>query len=176
LNLIVSKLGKAYDDGGKIAANGKINAALLNELNELHYYRLPYPKSLANDFGTDVIYPHIQQAGLSVEDGLATFVEHIAFQISLSVADLKQPIAERKLLATGGGALNHFLVERLQFHLQQQQITVVVPDRQLIEFKEALVMALMGVLRWREEYNVLASVTGAKRNSIGGALWLGTEA
>jgi len=72
-----------------MAASGKINTALLKELNELHYYRLPYPKSLANDFGTDVIYPHIQQAGLSVEDGLATFVEHIAFQISLSVADLK---------------------------------------------------------------------------------------
>ena len=176
LNLIVSKLGKAYDDEGKIAASGKVNTRLLNELNGLHYYKLAYPKSLANDFGTDVVFPHIQQARLSVEDALATFVEHIAFQISLSVADLKQSAAERKLLATGGGALNHFLIERLQYHLQQQQVTVVVPDRQLIEFKEALVMALMGVLRWREEYNVLASVTGAKRNSIGGALWLGGEA
>jgi len=176
LNLIVSKLGKAYDDGGKIAATGKINVKLLNELNDLHYYKLPYPKSLANDFGTDVVFSHIQQARLSAEDALATFVEHIAFQISISVADLKQPAAERKLLATGGGALNLFLIERLQNLLQQQQVTVVVPDRQLIEFKEALVMALMGVLRWREEYNVLASVTGARRNSIGGALWLGTEA
>jgi len=94
----------------------------------------------------------------------------------LSISNGKRPAAERKLLATGGGALNHFLIERLQYHLQQQQVTVVVPDPQLIEFKEALVMALIGVLRWREEYNVLASVTGAKRNSIGGALWLGTEA
>jgi anhydro-N-acetylmuramic acid kinase len=34
-------------------------------------------------------------------------------------------------------------------------------------------MALMGALRWREEENVLSSVTGAKKNSIGGALWMG---
>ncbi|HEY4063704.1 MAG TPA: anhydro-N-acetylmuramic acid kinase [Puia sp.] len=52
---------------------------------------------------------------------------------------------------------------------------VVVPDAQLTDYKEALVMALMGVLRWREENNVLASVTGASRDSIGGAVWIGQE-
>jgi anhydro-N-acetylmuramic acid kinase len=55
-------------------------------------------------------------------------------------------------------------------------VEVVVPDKNIIDFKEALIMALIGILRWREEYNVLASVTGASRSSIGGAVWIGQEA
>ena len=82
----------------------------------------------------------------------------------------------RGLLATGGGAHNLFLIERLQAALQPAGVQVVVPDKNLIDFKEALVMALIGILRWREEYNVLASVTGASRSSIGGAVWIGQEA
>ncbi|MBS1566499.1 MAG: anhydro-N-acetylmuramic acid kinase, partial [Bacteroidetes bacterium] len=76
----------------------------------------------------------------------------------------------------GGGALNVFLVERISAQLKELSVEVVIPDRKLVNYKEALVMALMGVLRWREEYNVLASVTGASRNSINGALWMGHEA
>ena len=79
-----------------------------------------------------------------------------------------------KLLITGGGAHNDFVVERLK-EIIDKKIEVVVPEKGLIDFKEALIMALIGVLRWREEYNVMASVTGAKRDSIGGALWIGQD-
>jgi anhydro-N-acetylmuramic acid kinase len=82
----------------------------------------------------------------------------------------------QKLLATGGGALNTFLIQQLKDQLKELDIEVIVPDKSLVNYKEALIMALMGVLRWREEYNVLSSVTGAARDSIGGALWLGQEA
>ena len=82
----------------------------------------------------------------------------------------------RNLLATGGGAFNTFLVNRLSEELKQLQIEVMVPDEKLIQYKEAMIMAFMGVLRWRQEYNVLSSVTGASRDSIGGALWIGQEA
>jgi anhydro-N-acetylmuramic acid kinase len=81
-----------------------------------------------------------------------------------------------KLLVTGGGALNTFFISRLKDVLQSSNIDVVVPEAMLINYKEALVMALIGVLRWREEYNVLSTVTGAKRSSIGGAVWIGQEA
>ena len=80
-----------------------------------------------------------------------------------------------KLLATGGGVFNIFLIQRLSDSLKELNIEVIVPDPQLVNFKEALVMAFMGVLRWRQEYNVLSSVTGASRDSIGGALWIGQE-
>jgi anhydro-N-acetylmuramic acid kinase len=79
-------------------------------------------------------------------------------------------------LVTGGGARNTFLIGRLRVLLAPLQIEAVVPSPELVDYKEALVMALIGVLRWREENNVLASVTGARRNSIGGALWIGQEA
>jgi anhydro-N-acetylmuramic acid kinase len=81
-----------------------------------------------------------------------------------------------RLLATGGGALNSFLVQRLTEELQPYGVEVVVPDEKLVQYKEALIMAFMGVLRWRQEYNVFASVTGAQRDSIGGALWMGQDA
>ena len=44
------------------------------------------------------------------------------------------------------------------------------------EYNKTICIAFMGILRWREEYNFLSSVTGARRNSIGGAVWLGQEA
>ncbi|HSC39502.1 MAG TPA: anhydro-N-acetylmuramic acid kinase, partial [Chitinophagaceae bacterium] len=87
-----------------------------------------------------------------------------------------QPSTSLQLLATGGGALNLFLMERIGAQLKELSVEVVIPDRKLVNYKEALIMALIGVLRWREEYNVLAAVTGARRNTINGAVWLGNEA
>jgi anhydro-N-acetylmuramic acid kinase len=80
------------------------------------------------------------------------------------------------MLVTGGGAHNTFLIERLREVLGDIGVEVVVPDTGLVDYKEALIMALIGVLRWREENNVLASVTGASRDSIGGAVWIGQDA
>jgi anhydro-N-acetylmuramic acid kinase len=115
---------------------------------------------------------------ISVADKMRTYVEHICMQIGYAL----QPFGARgeegnnKLLVTGGGALNKFLIQRLQTAMQAINADVVVPDATIINYKEALVMGLIGVLRWREEYNVLQSVTGAERSSIGGAVWIGQEA
>lgn len=175
LNMLTLELGKEFDEGGMIAAGGVADEGLLLKLNALEYYKQPYPKSLANDFGTDIVYPIIRNAGLDIQDALCTYVEHICEQIKFAIAQL-QPATGSKLLATGGGAHNTFLMHRLTELLKQVNTTVIVPDPQLINFKEALVMALMGVLRWREENNVFASVTGASRNSINGAVWIGQDA
>jgi len=174
LNMLINKEGKEYDDKGEMAQGGEINFELLQKLNGLDYYAQPYPKSLANDFGTDIVYPMIVAAGCKTKDALRTYVEHIVVQITLAIG--KSPIANRQLLVTGGGAFNTFLVNRLIEELKPLQIEVVVPDEKLIQYKEAMIMAFMGVLRWRQEYNVLSSVTGASRDSIGGALWIGQEA
>ena len=184
LNLLVNELGKEYDDGGAIAAGGKVNALLLEKLNGLDYYKQSYPKSLANDFGTGVVYPMIREtipvpAETGIPDALCTYIEHIAVQTRNAITGLKNDQSQSKsykLLATGGGAFNDFLIRRLREHLAACNVEVIVPDAQLINFKEALIMAFIGVLRWRQEYNVLSSVTGARRDSIGGALWMGQEA
>lgn len=173
LNMLAAKEGKEYDEGGSMAASGKVDHALLDKLNALEYYAYPYPKSLANDFGTDIVYPIVAAAGLSNANALRTYVEHIAVQIKNAVDQLRPDKPALKLLATGGGALNDFMVQRLREVLD---VEVVIPGKDLVQYKEALIMALIGVLRWREESNVLASVTGASRNSIGGAVWVGQEA
>ncbi len=184
LNMLANDAGKEYDKDGEMAASGNILPTLLEKLDHLDYYRQPYPKSLANDFGTDIVYPMIKKEAVTINDALATYSEHIALQVNYAISMLteKNSNAQQeknknsRLLATGGGALNLFLVERLKKYLSKSAIEVVVPDKNLVNYKEALIMALIGVLRWREEYNILYSVTGAKRDSIGGALWVGQEA
>jgi len=169
LNALAELEGQPFDAGGAMAAAGRVDQRLLERLNGLEYYGLGHPKSLANEFGTETVLPMVLQAELSTADALRTVVEHIAVQVGRAVAQLG---GEGKMLVTGGGAHNTFLMERLR----AAGAEVVVPEAQLVDYKEALVMALMGVLRWREENNVLASVTGASRDSIGGAVWIGQDA
>lgn len=179
LNMLANETGESYDDGGQIAALGTVNPALLEKLNQLSYYRQPHPKSLANNFGTDTVYPMIKAAGCSIPDALRTYCEHIAVQIHNAISglnNLKPETLNLKLLVTGGGAFNKFLIDRIENYLKELNVTVVIPDANLVSYKEALIMAFIGVLRWRQEYNVLSSVTGSSRNSIGGALWTGQEA
>ncbi|MEO6454064.1 MAG: anhydro-N-acetylmuramic acid kinase [Ginsengibacter sp.] len=176
LNMLANEKHLSFDEDGKIAASGNVHLQLLEELNNLSYYNKPWPKSLANNFGTDIVYPLIMSFAISVEDALCTYVEHIAFQIKNAIIKCQLPLAGCKLLITGGGALNKFLIGKIRESLITTGITITVPEDDVVNFKEALIMALIGTLRWREEYNILKSVTGACRNSIGGALWLGNEA
>jgi anhydro-N-acetylmuramic acid kinase len=177
LNSLAAKVGKDYDANGAMASAGNLNESLLNKLNELPYYKLPAPKSLDNSFGADEVYPLIKSFGLTHNDSLRTYVEHIVMQVKEAIlANCQLPIANSKLLVTGGGAFNSFLMGRLKAELNTIDIEVEVAEKQIVEFKEALIMALIGVLRWRQEYTTLPSVTGAARASIGGALWIGQEA
>ncbi len=183
LDMLVAKEGKAYDEDGAMAASGEVHESLLKSLDGFEYYSKGYPKSLANDFGIDTVFPLVEQSSLSVRDAFRTYVEHIVMQVKNAVLMILNnerlqvsSVMDQRLLITGGGALNTFLVSRLREVFQELKIDMVVPENSLINYKEALIMALIGVLRWREEYNVLSSVTGASRSSIGGALWLGVEA
>lgn len=177
LNSLAAKVGKEYDAGGEMAALGNVNDDLLQKLNALEYYKQPAPKSLDNSFGADEIFPLITSFGLTHNDSLRTYVQHLVEQLKIAFQN-NCPSQETvsKLLVTGGGAFNTFLMVQLQQALQPLNIELVVPDAQIVQYKEALIMALIGVLRWRQEYNVLSSVTGAQRDSIGGAVWIGQEA
>jgi anhydro-N-acetylmuramic acid kinase len=184
LNELAADEGQPYDAGGALAAGGSVDAELLGRLNALPYYGQKYPKSLANEFGTETVLPLIGQAmidsggRLTTADALRTYTQHIAEQVGRAVRLLlADSIAGAgRMLVTGGGAHNTFLIGQLREVLGDIGVEVVVPDTGLVDYKEALIMALIGVLRWREENNVLASVTGASRDSIGGAVWIGQEA
>lgn len=179
LNLLAKEKGKNFDDDGQLAEKGEVDKTLLGILNEFEYYSMSYPKSLSNDFGTDVIYPLIDKHNADNNDDLRTYVEHISMQVKRAVSQLQSDFnlsAGQNMLVTGGGARNSFLVKRLKEVLAELNVAVDIPADDLIDFKEAIIMGLIGVLRWREENNTLASVTGASRDSIGGSVWIGQEA
>lgn len=177
LNMLAEQKDLHYDKDGSIAALGNIDTGLLTQLNRLDYYQKSFPKSLANDFGINIVYPIVNNANISLEDKMRTYVEHIVTQISLSInnASKRNPAEREKLFISGGGAMNTFLVKRLSNVLQQYNIETFVPDADTIAYKEAIIMALLAVLRWREENTVMNEITGATRSSIGGAVWIGQE-
>lgn len=164
LNFYANKLKLDYDDKGRISKSGQLNARMLSDLNELDYYKKSFPKSLGFEYVKTVVLPLIEQYSIPTEDKMHTFTEHIALQTSLAL-----PNKNGKLLATGGGTYNDFLIERIQFHLPQMEI--IIPDQKTIEFKEALIFALLGVLKLRNEINVLSSVTGAEKDHSSGIIF-----
>jgi len=176
LNMLASEKGFEYDEDGNLAAQGNVNFNLLSKLNSLEYYSLAYPKSLANSFGTGIVFPMIKEFALSTEDALATYTEHISCQVKNSLMPFFNNGKLQPVMITGGGALNKFLIKKIAEHIGEINFEVFIPGDEVVNYKEALIMALLGTLRWREQYTVLSSVTGASRNSIGGALWLGTDA
>ncbi|RYG00528.1 MAG: anhydro-N-acetylmuramic acid kinase [Chitinophagaceae bacterium] len=170
LDKLASKAGKSFDENGKIAETGEIDAPILGLLNDLEYYSLPAPKFLSADFTTDVLLPLL--AGIDPASALRTACEHIAAQVASAAVGL----GANRIMISGGGANNAFLVSRITALLAEKGIGVVLPAPDVINFKEAVSMALLGVLRWREENNVFGYITGASRDSINGAVWIGQEA
>lgn len=164
LNFYANDLGFPYDDGGGIAKSGTIHHELLQKLNDLAFYKAPYPKSLGMEFVNEEIFPLIESYKIDVKDKLCTFVEHVAIQIA---SICSKP--HKKLFVTGGGTYNLFLMERLRHYLFTTDI--VIPGDKTIQFKEALIFGFLGVLRLRNEINVFASVTGAKKNHCSGVIF-----
>ena len=164
LNFYANLLGLDYDDKGKISKTGKTNIALLNTLNSLDFYKKIPPKSLGFEFVKETVLPLIENFNIPIEDKLHTFTEHVAMQIALAL-----PNKKGSLLITGGGAYNSFLLERIQFYLPE--IKIIIPTNKILEFKEALIFALLGVLKLRGEINTLSSVTGAKSDHSSGYIY-----
>ena len=173
LNVLAEREGEAMDTGGAMAAKGRLLPDVLEELNDGGYYRLSPPKSLSNDAARALVFPKLLESEHSNNDLLHTSCLHIAQQVAQAVKQYPHGKEEAILLATGGGAFNDFLIEEIQKALNPLKVSVFIPSEHVVKYKEALVMALIGTLRWREETNVLSSVTGASRDSVGGALWIG---
>ena len=165
LNYLAQMKGLPYDRDGQLARSGEVDMDLLKRLNRHSFYGQMPPKSLGREF-FEANQKDLMK-NLSVEDMLATFVEHIALQIALGVSHLPKG----KILVTGGGARNQFLMERLQARTSHE---VVIPEKMIIDYKEALVFAFLGLLRVEGKTNVLASVTGAESDSCSGRIWNAT--
>ncbi len=194
LNNLANRLGFDYDDGGNLARKGNFETTktLFAKLNALEFYEQKAPKSLGREWFSEKILPMIedyllekrynnqansQENSQMIYDLLSCFTHHIAYQIAKeikifsenSITDTTKNKTKNTLFITGGGAFNGFLIELLQFYAPN--ITIIIPSQEIIQFKEALIFAFLGVLRWRNEPNALQSVTGATQNSCGGCIY-----
>lgn len=161
INHYCRQIGLEFDRDGEIARRGTLCRPLFDELNAIGFYHQDGPKSLGREWVENTIYPMLDKYGLGLEDTLHTFYEHAAYQIS-------RIVQKGELLITGGGAFNKFLIERIQALCPCR---IVIPRKTVIEYKEALIFALLGALYMRNEVNCLSSVTGADRDNIGGMLF-----
>ncbi len=169
LNHLSKSLGHPYDHNGNLGRDGEILPGLLNDLNNLDYYLLPQPKSLGREFLEDLVLPLIAESKLATKDILRTVYEHIAIQVETALRIKKNG----RVIATGGGAKNTFLMELLRSKCEHD---IIVPDGLTVEFKEAIIFAFLGLLRMLGHTNCLASVTGASSDCSGGIIvWPGRE-
>lgn len=162
LNFYAHKLGYSFDEGGKLAESGEINQDLLSKLDSLAYYKKEAPKSLGIEWLEKEIYPLIDRSHINEINKIATFTQHLINQLSFSLKGFKN------VLLTGGGAHNNFLINKLNMKLDSK---IVLPSRELIDYKEALIFAFLGVLRSRNENNILAEVTGASKDHSSGKIY-----
>lgn len=159
-----------FDPKGSLAEKGLPNQRLLHLLNELSYYKKTGAKSLGAEWVDKYLWPLIQNSGLAFHDKLRTFYEHAALQISQSLSDLNKKSA----LLSGGGCYNDFLINLVRSKAPDR-MSIIIADPEIIEFKEAMVFAFLGVLFLRGEDNCLSAVTGSLTSNIGGSLYQGTR-
>lgn len=164
LNHYAQKCGKSFDKNGELAKTGTVNTALLQQLSQLPFYQLKPPKSLGIEWVKAQIFPLLENSEDKPKNLLATYTLHIAQILAKEFSNLQ----EGTILITGGGAYNRFLIEKTQ---ELTKHKLVIPGQALVEYKEALIFALLGVLKLRGEINVLKSVTGAARDHSSGFIY-----
>ena len=160
---MANQLELKYDESGNIAKSGKVNQQLLNQLNSIEFYNTLGPKSLGIEWFDAVLLPILNDFNASLEDELCTVSHHIAIQVS----NIINQINGDDILISGGGAYNKFVIDLIKTLTNKN---IVIPDKEIIEFKEALIFGFLGVLRMGNEINVLSSVTGASKNSSSGLI------
>ncbi len=165
LNYLAKTLGQDFDEDGNLGKQGIFREKLFQKLNEIEYFSKPFPKSLSREWLENQFIPVLQKFNYSILDVLRTIYEHIAFQISRST-NFENSV--KTMFFTGGGTHNSFLMKRIE-HFSKNKI--VIPDKKIIDFKEALIFAFLGVLRLQGEINCLKSVTNAGKNHSGGIIF-----
>ncbi|CAG5081889.1 anhydro-N-acetylmuramic acid kinase [Parvicella tangerina] len=160
-NYLVETLGKPYDENGTIAQGGSFDQSLFEQLNALEYFHKDPPKSLGKEYFDQVFSFTLKNNPLPTQDQLHTFGKHLAFQVA-------KHLKSGSCLSTGGGSYNQFWLDEIR---SSSSVEIIVPEPIIIDFKEALIFAFLGVLRLEECTNTLHSVTGAIKDSIGGCIY-----
>ncbi|OUU01187.1 MAG: hypothetical protein CBB99_04860 [Bacteroidetes bacterium TMED39] len=167
-NRIAREFGKDYDENGTIAESGKIDYQLLDKLNKIEYYHQSGSKTLGREWINDQFWFNVRESGISKEDKMKTLCDHVGSQIGNNIEDLTGGEGSvKRVLATGGGVHNKTLIDHIKTHTD---VEIVIPDDMLVKYKEALIFALLGILRVKNIDNIYKSVTGADDDVLAGSL------
>jgi anhydro-N-acetylmuramic acid kinase len=161
LNYLAQQKGLVYDKGGMFAKTGNFNQKLFDELNSIRYYSIASNPSLGIEIVEEQFFPVLEKYSMSIEDKLHTYCKHIAFQIE-QITPMNQTV-----LVSGGGVYNNFLISCFK----EAGLAIEIPSNEIIEFKEALIFAFLGLRKIENKVNVLSSVTGASSDSVAGCLF-----
>ena len=127
------------------------------------FYKKEFPKSLGVEDFNQWYKPLFDKSESSIYDQLHTSGTHLC----RTIKNVFKFNSDDSLLITGGGAHNKFWIKKLK----ELKIKTVVPETKLIDFKEALIFSLLGVLKLRGEINILASVTGSSKDLSAGIIY-----
>lgn len=166
INRLMNEFHEEYDNDGNTARSGNLDKILLSAINKLPFFEQAHPKSLGKEWLLREYLPILESSTASIPDKLHTIYHSVAQQIANSITK-----EHARVFVTGGGAFNSYLIELIKAH---SACTVIIPEKEIVEFKEAVIFAFLGVLHYQKKQNTLASVTGALRNSIGGCLYSGS--
>ena len=174
LNYVANWVGQPFDRNGELASSGTFLPDLCHHLDQIPFLAAETPKSLDNGYVQNQYLPRIESfRAYSVQDVLFTLTTHISQQVTQSLFEqFAQDEETKSVLLSGGGTFNAFLVKLMTKHLSEQNIEIHLPSKKVIEYKEALLMAIMAHKYVHREINVLQTVTGAESDSIGGTLSL----
>ena len=155
----------------------KLQPEMITALKRLDYFSALYPKSLDNNWVMRDLYPVIKSFDFNIADKLNTFCEFVAERISAEISNISErehtDFQGTSMLVTGGGAFNAYLIDCIKERVKENGVSIIVPKKEIVEFKEALLMALAGLLRVKNQVNFLHSVTGARVDNIGGCIYSG---
>ncbi|MGL6037300.1 anhydro-N-acetylmuramic acid kinase [Soonwooa sp.] len=159
LNYFAKKQGQNFDKDGELAKQGTVDSELLMKLNNIEFYQLSEPKSLGYEWVESHVMPLLKD--FSDLEILATFTEHAAKQIAINLNQNNI----KKALFTGGGSHNTYLIEKIKTKTKTQ---IIIPNKEIIDYKEALIFAFMAVLKTNGDINILSSVTGSSHDHSSG--------
>jgi len=164
LNHFAQQLGYPFDFNGELAASGTIDADWQSHLNTLNYFHQAPPKSLSNQWTKEVL----KNTPSNPIDALRTYVEFLAEQISDTLNNISEG---DQVMISGGGAFNKFLIDTINNKIIQRA-QIIVPQKELVEYKEALIFGFLALQKKLGLVNIFSSSTGSRRDTVGGTLHL----
>jgi len=168
LNTLSQEVGMAYDEGGQLGKKGIVIKAVLNQAKENEFYRKAYPKSLSNQWVQQEVIPIFQNREYPIEDRMATAIELIGWSLEIALDQMN--ITHQKIIVTGGGAFNTTLIDHLQRFSLNSNNQLIVASEEIVNYKEAILMGLMGFLNITGSNNIFGISTGSKINHCAGNL------